>query len=52
MPGVLTHTVPYCLVLSRTVSTIGWPTTSALAAAPTIYIQYPLSPPSPLHTTM
>ena len=39
----------YCLVLFPTV---GWPTTSALAAAPTICVQYPLLPPSPLYTTM
>jgi len=32
---VLTHTVLYCLVLFPT---IGWPTTSALVAASTIYI--------------
>ena len=46
---VLSYTVLYCLVLFPT---IGWPTTSALAAATTIYIRYPLLPPSPLHTTM
>jgi len=36
----LTYTVSYCLVLFPTV---GWPTTSDLAAGPTICIQYPLS---------
>ena len=45
----MSYTVSYCLVLFPTVSQ---PTTSALAAATTIYIQYPLLPPSPLHTTI
>jgi hypothetical protein len=31
--------------------TISRPTTSALAAGPTIYIRYPLLPFSPLYTT-
>ena len=35
----LLYTVLYCLALFPTA---GWPTTSALAADPTIYIQYPL----------
>ena len=44
---VLSRTVLYYLALFPTVSR---PTTSVLAAGPTIYIQYPFLPSSPLYT--